>query len=94
MVKVSFGLIKTNNMKNIEYILNDCLNKAMCQKGRIQHPNSNNIADFVSKYLQKEKLTLTDVVGQSEQYCECKHPVTIQYSCGCFKCGKIQKHLE
>ena len=49
-------------MKNIEYILNDCLNKAMCQKGRIQHPNSNNIADFVSKYLQKEKLTLTDVV--------------------------------
>jgi len=48
-------------MKNIEYILNDCLNKAMCQKNRIQKPNSNNIADFVSKYLQTEKLTLTDV---------------------------------
>tara|TARA_R110000796_G_C14448050_1_gene423090 strand:+ start:612 stop:857 length:246 start_codon:yes stop_codon:yes gene_type:complete len=48
-------------MKNIEYILNDCLNKAMCQKNRIQNPNSNNIADFVSKYLQTEKLTLTDV---------------------------------
>ena len=37
---------------DIEYILNDCLNKAMCQKGRIQHPNSNNIADFVIKYLE------------------------------------------
>ena len=36
---------------DIEYILNDCLNKAMCQKGRIQHPNSNNIADFVNNYL-------------------------------------------
>jgi len=37
---------------DIEYILNDCLNKAMCQKGRIQHPNSNNIADFVNNYLE------------------------------------------
>ena len=37
---------------DIEHILNDCLNKAMCQKGRIQHPNSNNIADFVNKYLK------------------------------------------
>ena len=48
-------------MKNIEYILNDCLNKALCQKGRIQQPSSNTIADFVSKYIQAEKLTLTDV---------------------------------
>tara|TARA_R110000787_G_scaffold37943_1_gene96021 strand:- start:2318 stop:2593 length:276 start_codon:yes stop_codon:yes gene_type:complete len=47
-------------MKNIEYILNDCLNKALCQKGRIQQPSSNTIADFVSRYVVKEKLTLTD----------------------------------
>jgi len=44
--------------KSLEYILNDCLNKAMCQKGRIQQPNSNNIADFVYRYLQDEKLTI------------------------------------
>ena len=69
MAKVSFFIIKTEKMKNIEYILNDCLNKAMCQKNRIQKPNSNNIADFVSKYLQTEKLTLTDVVS-----CVCKMP--------------------
>jgi hypothetical protein len=48
-------------MENIEYILNDCLNKALCQKGRIQQPSSNTIADFVSKYIQAEKLIITDV---------------------------------
>ena len=54
--------------KSLEYILNDCLNKAMCQKGRIQHPNSNNIADFVYRYLQDEKLTLaTGSTKHSEQ---------------------------
>jgi len=64
-------------MKDIQYILNDCLNKAMCQKERIQNPDSNNIADFVSKYLQTEKLTLTNVVERSEQLvcpeCKSKH---------------------
>ena len=39
-------------MKDIKYILNDCLNKAMCQKERIQKPNSNRIAEFVDKYLK------------------------------------------
>lgn len=50
-------------MKNIEYILNDCLNKAMCQKGRIQQPDSNKIAEFVSKYVEAEKLNLHAVVA-------------------------------
>ena len=53
-------------MKNIEYILNDCLNKAMCQKGRIQQPDSNKIAEFVSKYVEAKKLNLHAVVKQSE----------------------------
>jgi len=81
-------------MKDIEYTLNDCLNKAMCQKERIQNPNSNNIADFVSKYLQTEKLTLTDVVGQSEQLvcddkCEwTRYPKNGIWYDGCVKCGK------
>ena len=48
-------------MENIEHILNHCLNKALCQKGRIQQPSSNTIADFVSKYIQDEKLIITDV---------------------------------
>ena len=51
-------------MKDIKYILNDCLNKAMCQKNRVQKPNSNNIADFVDKYLQTEKLTLSNEFKQ------------------------------
>ena len=55
-------------MKNIEYILNDCLNKAMCQKGRIQQPDSNKIAEFVSKYVEAKKLNLHAVVLQSEQF--------------------------
>jgi len=55
-------------MKNIEYILNDCLNKAMCQKGRIQQPDSNKIAEFVSKYVEAKKLILNGVVLQSEQF--------------------------
>ena len=50
-------------MKNIEYILNDCLNKAMCQKGRIQQPDSNKIAEFVSKYVEAKKLNLHAVVA-------------------------------
>lgn len=37
---------------NIEHILNDALNKALCSKNRIQKPNSNNIAEFVSEYLK------------------------------------------
>jgi hypothetical protein len=55
-------------MKNIEYILNDCLNKAMCQKGRIQQPDSNKIAEFVSKYVEAKKLNLHAVVLQNEQF--------------------------
>jgi hypothetical protein len=42
-------------MKNIEEILNDCLNKALCQKGRIQQPSSNTIAEFVSDYLKPKE---------------------------------------
>ena len=36
---------------DIEHILNDALNKALCSKNRIQQPNSNNIAEFVNEYL-------------------------------------------
>ena len=46
---------------NIEYILNDALNKAMCQSTRIQKPDSNKIADFVYRYLQDEKLPIQGV---------------------------------
>ena len=37
--------------KDLEFILNDVLNKALCQKNRIKNPNSNKIAEFVIKYL-------------------------------------------
>lgn len=37
---------------DIEHVLNDALNKALCSKNRIQIPNSNNIAEFVTEYLK------------------------------------------
>ena len=37
--------------EDIEFILNDALNKALVGKGRIQNPNSNTIAEFVTDYL-------------------------------------------
>ncbi len=42
---------------DIEHILNDALNKALCSKNRIQRPNSNNIAEFVSEYLKSINYT-------------------------------------
>ena len=41
----------------------------MCQKGRIQQPDSNKIAEFVSKYVEAKKLNLHAVVS-----CVCKIP--------------------
>ena len=41
---------------NLELILNDILNRAICQKGYIQKPNSNTIAEFVSEYMNKNEL--------------------------------------
>ena len=39
------------DIKQLDFILNDALNKALISKDRIKHPNSNNVADFVSKYI-------------------------------------------
>ncbi len=36
--------------KELEQVLNECLNAAMCQPGRIKHPNSNAIAKFVESW--------------------------------------------
>ena len=41
--------------KDLEFILNDVLNKALCYKNRIQKPDSNKIAEFVTKYLNDLK---------------------------------------
>ena len=42
--------------QNIDYILNDCLNKATIGRNRIKQPNSNTISGFVNEYLQKHRL--------------------------------------
>jgi hypothetical protein len=47
---------------DIKFILNDALNKALCSRDRIKHPNSNKIADFVNKYVESEQLILHGVV--------------------------------
>ena len=70
---------------DIEHILNDCLNKAMCQKGRIQKPNSNNIADFVNNYLEAINYTRC-CMGEAEQLCEGLH--STDFNGKCFKCGE------
>lgn len=44
-------------MKNLEFILNDLLNKALITE-RIKQPNSNKIADFIIKYAESEQLNL------------------------------------
>jgi hypothetical protein len=54
----------------LEFILNDALNKAMCQKGRIQNPDSNKVAEFVTEYLKTEKLPLQDVVVPKGTLCD------------------------
>jgi len=46
------------NTESLDTILNDCLNKAMCRKGRIQNPNSNNIAEFVTNYINETNLSV------------------------------------
>jgi hypothetical protein len=37
---------------DLETILNDCLNKAICQNG-VKHKDSNSIAEFVTNYLRE-----------------------------------------
>lgn len=46
-------------MNDIEQILNNCLNEAMCQSSRIRYPNSNKIAEFVDKWMEKEGINKT-----------------------------------
>jgi len=39
------------DIEKLDFILNDALNKALISKDRIKQPNSNKVADFVSKYI-------------------------------------------
>ncbi len=48
-------------MKDLEMILNTCLNDAMCKVDRIKQPNSNKIAEFVTNWMQVKKLNIDDV---------------------------------
>ena len=68
------------DIKRLDFILNDALNKALISKDRIKQPNSNNIADFVSKYIAEHYHTLQllqtgviascniDLVGKELEY--------------------------
>ena len=47
---------------DIEYILNDALNKALITDRIKGVPSSNKIADFVSKYIESEQLILPVVI--------------------------------
>jgi|GEM_PF-4304670 len=43
---------------DIEFVLNTVLNKALCSAERIKQPNSNIIAEFVTKHIEKEQLNI------------------------------------
>ncbi len=43
------------NMKDLEMILNHCLNDAMCSVDRIKSPSSNNVSLFITKWLLNKK---------------------------------------
>lgn len=46
------------NIKQLDFILNDALNKALISKDRIKNPNSNKVADFVNKYISDNNQAL------------------------------------
>ena len=46
------------DIKQLDFILNDALNKALISKDRIKQPNSNKVADFVSKYISENNQAL------------------------------------
>ena len=46
------------DIKRLDFILNDALNKALISKYRIKNPNSNKVADFVNKYISDNNQAL------------------------------------
>lgn len=71
------------NTEDLDLILNDCLNKAMCRKGRIQHPNSNKIAEFVTNYINSTDLS----VGVDEMREQANELLPRVMPSTCPKCG-------
>lgn len=51
------------NIEKLDFILNDALNKALISKDRIKQPNSNKVADFVSKYITDNAQSLQLLQG-------------------------------
>ena len=75
------------DIKQLDFILNGALNKALISKDRIKHPNSNNVADFVSKYIADNNQTLqllqTDVI---KSVCSDENLQCTDYKTACEKC--------
>ena len=65
--KISCDKLKQKLM-DIEFILNDALNKALITNRIKGVPSSNKIADFVSKYVESEQLILPVVSKRSEPF--------------------------
>lgn len=40
----------------LKQVLNNCLNDAMCRSGRIKHPHSNAIAEFINTWYNLDKI--------------------------------------
>ena len=59
---------------NLEEILNDALNEAICNTNRIKNANSNKVAQFVIDYLALKKLrsdlvipTIAEITGNTPE---------------------------
>jgi hypothetical protein len=80
------------DIEKLDFILNDALNKALMSKDRIKQPNSNNVADFVSKYItdnnQALQLQQTGVIGSFYKEClKCRKSNCINNKT-CINCNK------
>tara|TARA_R110000824_G_scaffold21381_1_gene79727 strand:- start:316 stop:540 length:225 start_codon:yes stop_codon:yes gene_type:complete len=53
---------------NIEILLNEALNKAMCTNDRIKNPNSNKIAAFVTEFMASKELKSDCVLDNVSDY--------------------------
>lgn len=60
------GAEPTYTKTEVDYLLNDVLNKILClgrQSDLFKHPNSNKIAKFVIEYLKNPKVKPDDSIG-------------------------------
>jgi len=83
---------KQYKLKQVERLLNMAMNEAICQPGRIQKPNSNNIAGFVSKFIKKNLVYILSEGDISMGNKKEEHGFKGMCCCNCKFQMKLMKH--